>query len=177
MNDFKMFIYRSSSKLILNLNFAPRVHSGSQVFLKFPLVGVCLARGIVMTRNRELGNAVTTRNRGLGSRNMAVEVSNASKNLKFPFMTVCVCLARLRRKDQSHRQMALGAGEVFQNLDFWGAIWCLPPALKRGLVEVGADVVEIGCGSGKRMIEVASSVWAYLENVASYKLEILKTYK
>ena len=27
------------------------------------------------------------------------------------------------------------------------------------------------------MIEVASSVWAYLENVASYKLEILKTYK
>ena len=26
-------------------------------------------------------------------------------------------------------------------------------------------------------IEVASSVWAYLENVASYKLEILKTYK
>ena len=46
--------------------------------------------------------------------------------------------------------MALGAGEIFQTLDFWGAIWCLPPALKRRLVEVGADVVIIGYNSNKQ---------------------------
>ena len=46
--------------------------------------------------------------------------------------------------------MALGAGEVFQNLDFWGAIWCIPPALKRRSVEVGADVVIIGYNNNKQ---------------------------
>ena len=46
--------------------------------------------------------------------------------------------------------MALGAGEVFQNLDFWSAIWCLPPALKRRSVEVGADVVIIGYNNNKQ---------------------------
>ena len=72
--------------------------------------------------------------------------------LKNPLFCVCVCLASFLEgnKDGSLRQMALGAGEVFQNLDFWGAIWCLPPALKRRLVEVGADVVKLGCDNTKQ---------------------------
>ena len=143
----------------VNAKFKNNLGMKKKYFSNFPLFGVCVAKGNGRVR---VGRNESCRNRGLEAgmrimigyrsevdelrrkkqlspiRNMAVEVSNASKNLKFPFMTVCVCLARLRRKDQSHRQMALGAGEVFQNLDFWGAIWCLPPALKRRLVEVGA---------------------------------------
>ena len=65
-------------------------------------------------------------------------------------MSVCLASFLEGNKDGSLRQMALGAGEVFQNLDFWGAIWCLPPALKRRLVEVGADVVIIGYNINKQ---------------------------
>ena len=130
----------------VNAKFKNNLGMKKKYFSNFPLFGVCVAKGNGRVR---VGRNESCRNRGLEAgmrimigyrsevdelrrkkqlssiRNMAVEVSNASKNLKLPFMTVCVCLARLRRKDQSHRQMALGAGEVFQNLDFWGAIWCL----------------------------------------------------
>ena len=113
-------------------------------------VCVCLARGIGRIRlvgNRSNKNMMS---RGIGAKSFGRYRNEKRAYIVFKLTAISPFLRLRLRKDRSHRQMALGAGEVFQDLDFWGAIWCLPPALKRRLVEVGAGVVIIGYNNNKQ---------------------------